>query len=413
MLYNMGDFMNTLVAPLSFVLIAAVITSLGLAGYTLRRASPLGITFAVLCLVETVWSLTYLREIVHFGPNAKWFLFQLKYLTAAPVATLLFIFILQFIGQPFWRRPRNLLLLSIKPVITLLVIWNNPQNHLYISGLDLIVSGSLPALIFRPEIGFQLNLLYDLLLTLCTIFLLADHYVQSPVFRRKQIVFLMVGIGIPWLGALKSFADFPLFQNIDTTPLLFFISLILLAFGAFRYRLFDLIPVAHEVVLQSMDDGIIVLDPQDRVLDLNPAARVILNNSGEYIGKSIDEILAQWPDMRDVLKNKQVNHSEVAIEKNGSQLFYEVRKSPLQVRAGQTGGYLVILRDITEYSQLEGALRQSELKYRSVVEHGNDGIAILLEGSIRYCNPQLASMLGLSARSVDWRSIYQNLFSRS
>ncbi len=42
--------------------------------------------------------------------------------------------------------------------------------------------------------------------------------------------------------------------------------------GIYRYRLFGLVPVARDMVVDSMDDGVIVLDAQRRLVDLNAAA---------------------------------------------------------------------------------------------------------------------------------------------
>ncbi|MCD6334006.1 MAG: PAS domain S-box protein, partial [Candidatus Latescibacteria bacterium] len=57
-------------------------------------------------------------------------------------------------------------------------------------------------------------------------------------------------------------------------------------------------------------------------------------------------------------------------------------------------------QDITEHKQADEALRESEEKYRNLVERANDGIAILQNGNLRYVNPALEAMSGYTAEEL-------------
>ena len=60
----------------------------------------------------------------------------------------------------------------------------------------------------------------------------------------------------------------------------------MVAWGLFRYRLFDIVPIARERVLENMADQVIVLDAQERVIDINLAAlRTLGKKSLDVIGK--------------------------------------------------------------------------------------------------------------------------------
>jgi PAS domain S-box-containing protein/putative nucleotidyltransferase with HDIG domain len=69
------------------------------------------------------------------------------------------------------------------------------------------------------------------------------------------------------------------------------------------------------------------------------------------------------------------------------------------------GGYLELLptviekmlqqrRAVEEKQQVEASLRESEEKYRSLVEQANDGITVIQDGVIKYVNPRWAEMWG-------------------
>ena len=60
--------------------------------------------------------------------------------------------------------------------------------------------------------------------------------------------------------------------DLDLTPLAFSVSEPFLAYALFRFRLLDLVPIARSVLVDRMTDAIIVLDRQNRILDINMAA---------------------------------------------------------------------------------------------------------------------------------------------
>ena len=63
-------------------------------------------------------------------------------------------------------------------------------------------------------------------------------------------------------------------------------------------------------------------------------------------------------------------------------------------------GAIQSIRDITERKWTEDALKESEEKYRNLVERANDGITIIQEGTVRYANPALAQIWGGSVEEI-------------
>lgn len=384
-------------AIIGIATLLTVISAFGLAAFALRRIAPGGVSFAFLAMAAALWSLAYFLEIVHPEIEWKWFWFQVKFIGISFVSLFLFAFVLQFTGRNAWLTPPVWVLLGIKPVATLLLVWIPPLNHLFVSGKHITTRGSITLLGFRPEIGFLVSSAYDLGISILVGALLIIQFGRVTRIQRKQVVAFLIGLILPWLGGALSLLHLPPIHDVDTGSIFFNVSLVALALAAFRYRRFDLVPVAHEIVMEGMQDGILVLDTYNRVVDLNPAARKILGDAlVKPLGSRLEDLSVDWPALRD----PSIIQAEITLHGEGGQRFYEIRKSVLQEQNGKPAGLLVILRDITQRTELEVALRSSELKYRSVVERGDDGIAILQDDLITYCNPQFARMTGYSAEEL-------------
>ena len=72
------------------------------------------------------------------------------------------------------------------------------------------------------------------------------------------------------------------------------------------------------------------------------------------------------------------------IDKGGNTVWVELRVSPVQW-AGRPAT-LNMVTDVTERVRIEQALRESEEKYRSVVENAKEGILVLQDGQIKFAN---------------------------
>jgi len=79
---------------------------------------------------------------------------------------------------------------------------------------------------------------------------------------------------------------------------------------------------------------------------------------------------------------------------------FEVTFTPI-IENDKIKGFTEISRDITQRKQTEEAFRESEEKYRILVERANDGVAIVQDGLVKFINGRIADMFGYNVDVVN------------
>lgn len=193
---------------------------------------------------------------------------------------------------------RWLVWLGILPVATNIVIWTDRWHSLFRVNPFIDTSGSLPVFTFDAGFWFRnLHSWYGYALMAATLFFLVRALIGSKPFYQRQIWAMINGMALPMLAhTLFLLAQFPLPQ-VNLTPVTFGFSGIIVGIAIVRYRLFYVLPLAKDVVFESLDAGIIVYDAAYRLVDLNLSARRITGLPSQRIGLPIDTALAAFPDL--------------------------------------------------------------------------------------------------------------------
>ena len=125
-------------------------------------------------------------------------------------------------------------------------------------------------------------------------------YVGTPRGYRAQVTWVLVAVAVPWVANLV-FVFTSLDLPIDPTPLTFAVSAWAFAQSLLSHRLLDIVPVARETVMRHLGDPVLVLDPRQRVLQVNPATAKLLDleDADAVIGRTATEV---FHDQRELVK---------------------------------------------------------------------------------------------------------------
>ncbi len=153
----------------------------------------------------------------------------------------------------------------------------------------------------------------------------------------------------------------PGLEGIDINPLAFGLMTVGASIAIFRHRLFDLTPIAREALIETLNDGVVVLDTRSRLVDVNPKAMKIFAWKESPIGELAAERMALWldPAFLEAIKTP-AKHEMNMVEKKAT-IYYEVTVSLLNEGQGPKLGYLVVIHDVSEQKKIEQELKELSL----------------------------------------------------
>ena len=375
-------------------LIVSVVVAAALVFYFWRRRSMTGAVPAAWVMMATaIFSLGYVLQLISNELSGQILATDIQYVGIAALPVAWFAFSLRYTDHDKWLTSRNLLLLAIIPSVTVVLAWTNSFHSLMWQGRHLESSG--PFVIIAKTYGpwFWVHTLYSYVLIILGMLVLVQRLFRPPRLYREQSIALLISVVVPlgW-NVVYVFNLAPVYR-IDLTPSAFTISGLAMAWGLFRLRLFDIIPMARDAVIENISDGVIVLDTQNRLIDINPAAQRIIGYSlSDVIGQPFARVLPQQPELVERSNVRMVEALlEIVIEKGETRYYYELHISPIYGRHDRLAGRFIILHDVTEHKLIEA--RRKELEDRAHIVSRLSTLGELAAGIAHEINNPLASVI--------------------
>jgi len=172
----------------------------------------------------------------------------------------------------------------------------------------------------------------------------------------------------------------------------------------------------RSAIVDSSDDAIISKNLDGIITSWNRGAELIFGYSAEEaIGQHITLIIP--PDHRAeeatilerLKRGERVDHFEtVRVRKDGTRLDLALTISPVKDCSGRVVGASKVGRNITERKQIERALRESEERFRAIVETTPECVKLVtLEGTVLHMNSSGLTMVGANcAEMVVGKNVY-------
>ena len=360
------------------IVVSAISIMLGLFIW-FRRRTPRRLAGSLIILANSEWMLMYALELASADLPTKILWDKVQFLGVVTVPTMWFVYILYYTGHERWLTRRALALLPIVPFITLLLTFTNEAHELIWTSYSLDTSGPFSVLHNTYGLWLWVFIGYAYLLTFIGASLLVRMFIYSRSLYRWQTSALLFGALAPMTAsALVAFGLNPS-EYLDLTPFFFVVTNITVGFSIIYFRLEDIVPLARETIIESMDDSIIVLDAENRIVDINPSAQRLIDGTiSQFIGQPIEEVWPEWSRTMEPIHAEK--DKEVVLDCGNEQRIYDVSISPLIDWGGRTISQIVVLRDITDRKRSEkikASLKEKEILLQEIHHRVKNNLQIV------------------------------------
>lgn len=391
---NLAELSSFFLSLVSLVLS----TTLGIYAWT-RRHHNGALSLAVILFSEAFWILGFVCEMMADSLDAHifWDLFQWIF---GPILIMaMFDLASSFTIQSRYQKLLRQILLVLNGVIIFAVI-TNPFHHLVISNPTL-VRNSINEVLYYPYSPVDYGIVIFIYIVILISFLkLTFLSLWSQKIYRLQILSMLAGFGIIVAGSFFSLLNLPLFWGQrDLSPVAFGLSNLVLGWGLFRFHLFDLETVARNVVVDTIEYPMVVVDIFDQIVDMNTAALEFFGFPASLYSnsRSASQLPSKWTNLFERFRETKSFRGEINIQFDEVQHILDLTISVILNHGNLLSGRLFFIKDVTEQKQAEDVIRQTEESYTRLFNTVKEAIYILSpEGVFLNVNEGAVAMYGYS-----------------
>ncbi|MFP3855040.1 MAG: diguanylate cyclase domain-containing protein [Anaerolineales bacterium] len=271
------------------------------------------------------------------------------------------IFSEQYIGIPRWLKGWLRPVLVFYALVTITaslgpptpITWSNPRVE--------VVGGQTHFMIdrgFVVWVAFTFTVLLSL--AVMALFFRASNKVNP--YYRWRLRLVPLAMLLPFYAALHDTFGWQPFSDIRLVPMAFAFFSGMLYFTVVHQRFGDLVPIARDLLLENLYEGVVVLDREGRVVDLNSVtARMAGHTQESAMGKELAELMPALDRELKAPPLAAAREVEVRMGAGEGERIYDGRISPVMNSAGEMLGQVVVLQDVTERKASEERMRYMAL----------------------------------------------------
>lgn len=340
-----------------------------------RGAVPLVVVFAsatlwgVVALVETLWQTAAVSLLVS------------KVIIVAVVLQVagFLLFALAYTGRDAYVTRRTALLLSIEPAVFTLLVWTNGTHNLVWEATR--QAGGVE---FAATPIFWLHTVYSYGVLAVGVLLILVFAFRSKYLYQRQATALVIATLAPWVANVASLT---VVDTYHLTPIAFALTAVVLTWAVVSEDFLDISPVATEMVMDTIDTAVFVVDDEDRIVELNEAAGQLFDEDADSIvGSRVWRLFEDAQHVLPIYEEMAEATEPTTREATVGDRHVRVQMSPLREHDDRLVGRTYIVVDLTEQREREEELRRRNEqldRFAGVVSHDLRNPLEVADGGLR------------------------------
>jgi PAS domain S-box-containing protein len=343
--------------------LATALGAVGLMAYGWkRRYFRAGIPFFLVMAALAFWSFSHALGIADPTRNGTLIWMQVQYLGIVLIGPFWLVFALAYADRwRAWPQSRRIALF-VPSFLSMLASASNAWHGLWWRNVSVATGGSFTSMQVVAGPLLWAHQIFHISCLLVAFWFFLQIAMETPPGFRRQARLAIYGALLPVLGVLLHSLNARMLGFDDMAPFFFLASGITIFYASMRYHLLSLQPIAEREVLESVPDGIIVLDRRGMLVSFNPSAqRLLALPQPLQIGQALlplqhSPLQFELIAMLDASDTAQVH--QITYAGPGGLQGIEVRLRPLREASGRPIGTLLVLHDVSEQVRMQKTVKQ-------------------------------------------------------
>jgi PAS domain S-box-containing protein len=337
------------------LIFAGILSISGAAVASQRRGNPGALWLTLLMAAIAIWSFGYALEMAVADLHFQILMAKIEYIGITTTSLLWFFFALTYSGYAELLKNSRLQWLWFLSFAFLLLAWTNELHGLIWTGFYQANLNGLRILVVTHGLAFWGLVAFSYLALLTGSILFIRQAIRGRIAHRMQSLVILLAVLVIWAGNFMYNSGLNPFPYLDLTSFAMVAAGLIAIFGLLRVGPLDFFPVVSETVLESMNDGVLVIDEQDNLLYAN---RVFRQYAGiptkAEAGTPFEKIFANWPGFYETFRDAAGASTEFMIAPDPAHVtYFDLRIAPLPGRKSAPSGRIFIFHDISEGKQAE------------------------------------------------------------
>ena len=377
---------------------------LGIAIYVQSRPVKKRVSnaFSLFLFGGSLWAFSNAIQLITPNPGWQKFWNSVSYLGIMIVPTAWFLLSVKFTGFARARIEKIEKWLWFIPAFFYLALLTSTFHNLFFTSFEVVKVGGYASLENTYGYLFYAHTLYSYVLMVSGILIMGGSLARNFKRYGAQAYGLIIGVLAPLIGNAYFLFGSPPDGFPDPTPIISTITGIAFAWAIFGGHILEVVPLAHETIVRKLSTGVMILDADKNIRDINDAAREMLGfTSKTYAGDSLMALVEKNMDValivNEALDSALQEDRTLQIDFPATNRTFDVHVSRVSDSMDNTTGWLIQFDDISEKKKAEENLVATQKTMKMILDTLQDSFFEADDkGIITYANRAFIGNLGFT-----------------